>query len=244
MEDLHAVSTSRPRPLQIGAVAAPSRAIRRYCRSMALLDDIYTEPDFDPDTLANLGPLGAMAGVWEGSGMDVHPFDPKVTPTEVDAFHERYELQPIDPQTNGPQLLYGLRYHTHIVRPGEVATFHDQVGYWLWEPASGTVMLTVAIPRGQVALASGTCAPDARTFTVRAVRGTTEFGICSAPFLEAAFTTTDFTMTVTINDDGTWSYEQNTRLQILGRDGVFEHTDENTLRRVEAPTPNPAAAEA
>ena len=34
-------------------------------------------------------------------------------------------------------------------------TFHDQVGYWLWEPATGLVMQTLAIPRGQVALAPG-----------------------------------------------------------------------------------------
>ena len=37
--------------------------------------DIFTEPrDVDPDTLANLGPLGPMAGVWEGKrGLDVPP---------------------------------------------------------------------------------------------------------------------------------------------------------------------------
>ena len=30
-------------------------------------DDIFTEPqDVDPDTLANLGPLRRLAGVWEG----------------------------------------------------------------------------------------------------------------------------------------------------------------------------------
>lgn len=29
--------------------------------------DIYTEPDGDPDTLANLGPLRPMAGIWEGT---------------------------------------------------------------------------------------------------------------------------------------------------------------------------------
>ena len=60
---------------------------------------------------------------------------------------ERYELQPIDPQTNGPQYFYGLRYHTHITKPGEVETFHDQVGYWLWNPVEGTVTQTIAIPR-------------------------------------------------------------------------------------------------
>src|SRR5258708_31431860 len=37
-------------------------------------DDIYTEPDADPDTLANLGPLRPMAGVW-GTDLrtDEHP---------------------------------------------------------------------------------------------------------------------------------------------------------------------------
>src|ERR1700690_3040883 len=116
--------------------------------------DIYTEPDGDPDTLANLGPLAPMAGIWMGTtGTDEHPV---AEGTEANSFVERYELQPIDRQTNGPQLLYGLRYHTHIVKPGEVETFHDQVGYWLWEPATKTVILTLAIPRAQVALAGGT----------------------------------------------------------------------------------------
>ena len=37
--------------------------------------DIFTETeDIDPDTLANLGPLRALAGVWEGrKGKDVNP---------------------------------------------------------------------------------------------------------------------------------------------------------------------------
>ena len=116
-------------------------------------EDIFTEPDLDPDGLANLGPLAPLAGIWEGTaGADVHPV---VEGTESDVFVEHYELQPIDPQTNGPQYFYGLRYHTHIHKPGEVETFHDQVGYWLWNPVEGTVTQTVAIPRGQVALASG-----------------------------------------------------------------------------------------
>ena len=49
-------------------------------------------------------------------------------------------MQPIDPQTNGPQLLYGMRYHIHINTAEEDITFHEQVGYWLWEPATGLVM--------------------------------------------------------------------------------------------------------
>lgn len=203
--------------------------------------DIYTEPEGDPDTLANLGPLAPMAGVWFGSGNDQHPEDPAEQPTGRNVYEERYELQPIDFQTNGPQLYYGLRYHTRLVKPGEVAMFHEQVGFWLWEPATSTVVFTLAIPRAQVALCSGQCAPDATSFEVRAERGSVNFGICTAPFLDANFTTLDFRMTVRVNEDGTWSYDQNSRLQLPDRSEVFDHVDSNTLHRIEPPTPNPLA---
>jgi hypothetical protein len=117
-------------------------------------DDIFTEPDVSPDTLANLGPLRRLAGVWQSDqGVDVNP---KADGPERRVFREHIRMDPIDAQTNGPQLLYGLRYHTHINTPEEAITFHDQVGYWLWEPATGLIMQTIAIPRGQVVLAGGT----------------------------------------------------------------------------------------
>ncbi|MGZ5919754.1 MAG: FABP family protein [Hyphomicrobium sp.] len=201
-------------------------------------DDIFTEPERDPNTLANLGPLRPLAGIWEGSkSLDVNP---KAEGPLRQPFVERIELQPIDPQPNGPQLLYGLRYHTHIVKPGEVETYHDQVGYWLWEPATGTIMLSLAIPRGQVALAVGKAAPDATTFEVSSERGRTDYGICSTTFLEQNFRTDSFRMKVTVNPDGTWSYFEDTVLMVYGRD-EFHHTDMNTLRKVAEPTPNPLA---
>jgi hypothetical protein len=200
--------------------------------------DIYTEPEPDPHTLANLGPLAALAGVWEGIGEDEHPV---AEGTEVDAYVERIELQPIDAQTNGPQLLYGLRYHVHIVKPGEVEAFHDQVGYWLWEPATGAVLLSLAIPRGQVALASGTATADATTFSVAAHRGEPTNGIATNPWVDQHFRTTEFRMTVMVHPDDTWSYDQVTVLQIAGRDRPYEHRDRNTLHRLAAPTPNPTA---
>lgn len=201
--------------------------------------DIYTEPEgFDVDTLRNLGPLRPLAGVWEGSkSMDVNP---KADGPERQPFVERIDLQPIDPQTNGPQLLYGLRYHTHIVKPGQIETYHDQVGYWLWEPATGTIMFSLTIPRGQIVLASGKAAADARQFEVRATRGATGFGICSGDFLEKNFRTDSFVMRVTVNDDGTWSYSEDTLLMLYGRE-PFHHTDENTLTKIAEPTPNPLA---
>ena len=202
--------------------------------------DIYTEPfPQDINTLANLGPLRGMAGIWEGQrGLDVKP---KAEGPKKQIFHERIELQPIDPQTNGPQLLYGLRYHTHITKPDQVKTYHDQVGYWLWEPATGTIIHTLTIPRGQIAMASGQATADATEFELVATQGLETFGICSAPFLQHAFKTTEFRIKVSIHADGTWSYDEDTVLQILGRDEPFHHTDRNTLHKVAEPTPNPLA---
>lgn len=201
--------------------------------------DIYTEPTPDVDTLANLGPLTALAGIWTSeSGRDVNP---KPQGPEEQSFIETAELQPIDAQTNGPQLFYGLRYHTHIVKPGEVETFHDQVGYWLWEPASGQVILTLSIPRGQTAMAVGQTTADATTFRLEAVRGSETNGILSNPFLEYAFKTVSYAISVSIHADGTWSYEQDTVLIIPGQTEPFHHTDHNRLRKIGEPTPNPTA---
>src|SRR6202050_4711772 len=128
--------------------------------------DIYTEADGDPDTLANLGPLRRMAGVREGTkGSDQHPV---AEGTEENSFVEHYELHPIDRQTNGPQLFYGLRYHTHITKPGEAETFHDQVGYWLYEPQARAVTRTLGIPGAQVLRAWGPAHPDATDFELTA----------------------------------------------------------------------------
>jgi hypothetical protein len=204
----------------------------------AIPDDIFTEQDADPNTLANLGPLARLAGIWESghSGADVNP---KAEGPEHRVYRERIEMHPIDPQANGPQLLYGLRYHVHINTPEEDTTFHDQTGYWLWEPATGLVMQTVAIPRGQVALAAGFAEPDATSLKLTAARGSTEYGICSTTFLEQAFRTESYAIEVTFNPDGTWSYVIETMLVVRGQEGVFNHKDQNTLHRVGEPQPNP-----
>jgi hypothetical protein len=200
--------------------------------------DIYTEPEQpDLDTLRNLGPLAALAGVWEGQGLDTHPV---ADGSLKEAYRERMVFEAIDLQTNGPQLLYGLRYHAHINKLDEVLTFHDQVGYWLWEPATRTLLQTLAIPRGQVAMATGTAEPDARCFTVKATLGSPTAGIVSAPFLHENFRTLSYTFTLSLEAPGLLHYQQDTVLQIYGRTEPFHHTDSNTLKRVAAPTPNPA----
>ena len=202
--------------------------------------DIFTEPaDVSPDTLANLGPLRGLAGVWQADrGIDVNP---KAGGPERRVFREHVRMDPIDAQTNGPQLLYGLRYHIHINTPEEDITFHDQVGYWLWEPATGLIMQSVTIPRGQALLASGHASASDRKISVSAKRGQTNYGICSTEFLEQAFRTDSYRIDITFNDDGSWTYLTDTELTVRGRDAPFNHHDGNTLRRVAAPTANPLA---
>ena len=202
-------------------------------------DDIFTEQTADPDTLANLGPLRRLAGIWESrQGVDINP---KAEGPQRREYSERIELQPIDAQSNGPQLFYGLRYHTRILASDEEATFHDQVGYWLWEPATQLVMQTLGIPRGQVAIAAGHAAPDATELVLTARRGQTDYGICSTAFLEHAFRTESYRIAVVFNPDGSWSYVLDTMLIVRGRDEPFLHRDRNTLIRVAEPTPNPLA---
>lgn len=203
----------------------------------AFPEDIFTEPaDVDPDTLANLGPLARLAGIWEGRrGVDVNP---KAEGPEERAFIERAVYQPIDPQANGPQLFYGLRYHLHINTEEEAITFHDQTGYWLYEPATGLILQTLAIPRGQSLLAKGQAeGPD--RIVVEAVRGSAENGITSTAFLEYAFRTDAYRLELSFNPDGSYSYVSDTTLIVRGRSEPFLHRDRNTLLKVAEAEPNP-----
>jgi hypothetical protein len=201
-------------------------------------DDIYTEPArIDPQTLRNLGPLTGMAGVWQGTRtLDINP---KAAGPKRQQFIEHIELQPVDPQANGPQLFYGLRYHTHIVKPGEIETYHDQVGYWLWEPATGNLIQTLTIPRGQTVMAFGRALKDATSFELVATAGEATNGICSNPFLEYAFKTVEYRIRVTIGANDSWAYDEDTILLVRGQSEPFNHRDRSVLTKIGDPTPNP-----
>ena len=93
-------------------------------------DDIYTEAETDPNTLANLGPLAKLAGVWEGKrGVDINP--KAEGPEKILISNVTKPIQPMrKPMVRNSIMDYVITLH--IVEPGEVETFHDQVGYWLW----------------------------------------------------------------------------------------------------------------
>ncbi len=179
----------------------------------------------------NLGPLAPLMGEWEGGeGVDVAPEGDGEKRTQ---FRERICFDPMGPVENGPQVLYGLRYSTIAWPLGEDDPFHEEVGYWLWDAANRQVMRCFIVPRGVVVNAGGEADPGARQFAMRAEVGSEVYGVMSNPFLDRAFKTVRYELNVTIHGDGHFSYWEDTVLKIPGRDDLFHHTDQNTLRRVD-----------
>ena len=87
------------------------------------------------------------------------------------------------------------------------------------------------VPRGVVVNAGGKADPQGKKFELAAEVGSETFGIMSSPFLDQAFKTIRYTLKVMFQNDGQFSYIQDTQLQIQGRQGVFHHTDQNALTR-------------
>lgn len=187
------------------------------------------------EDIVDLGPLAVLEGEWEGdAGHDDAPSVPERSLAKSD-YRERLRLEPIGRVDNHEQILYGLRYATTAWRKGAEASFHEEVGYWLWDAKGGQVMRCFIVPRGVSVIAGANVAPDARSFTLEATVGSPIFGICSSPFLDEEFRTERYRLTVTIHDEDSWSYEEDTVLQMKGRAEPFHHIDRNTLRRVGRP---------
>lgn len=187
------------------------------------------------DNNHELGPLASLVGTWEGSkGVDVAPSDAEGVDdrgTARSEYRERVVFEPTGRVDNHAQILYGLRYRTTAWRVGAEDSFHEEVGYWLWDAAAGQVMRCFIVPRGVSVIAGGSAAPDAKGFALEAKVGDAVFGICSNPFLDREFRTVRYQLTVTLHDDG-WSYAEVTQMQLASGE-LFNHTDQNRLRRVE-----------
>jgi hypothetical protein len=181
---------------------------------------------------ADLGPLASLIGTWEGTeGVDVsfHHVDGVIGETP---YRERIVMNPFGPVDNGSQVLFGLDYRMSAWRAGEDEPFHTEVGYWLWDSATGEVLRGFVVPRGITVLAGGTAAADAKAFTLTATPGDPNYNIGENKYLTDNASTIGYSVDVTINDDGTWSYHETTMLQMKEFPEPFAHTDHNTLHRV------------
>jgi len=178
----------------------------------------------------NLGPLAPLAGIWESNlGVDFSRVHSKETETK---YREKIVFAPLGPVKNGPQELYGLRYSTTCWRLGEDDAFHEEVGYWLWDVLNKQVLRSFVVPRGVVINAGGNAEADSQSFHLEANCGSETYGIMSNVYLDESYKTKKYTLDVSLHEDGTFSYSQDTHLYIPINDAIFHHTDTNTLTRV------------
>jgi len=187
--------------------------------------------------MSEWGPLASLAGTWEGNdGVDLsfHNAEGRVGET---GYFERLELKPFGPVDNGKQVLYGLDYRMAAWRHGEETQnpFHTEVGYWLWDAADGQVMRCFMIPRATVLIAGASCATDSRDFTLRARLGEASYGILENRYLAANASTRSYECRITVHDDDSWSYDEDSVVALTAFAGQeLHHTDRNTLHRVKA----------
>ena len=178
------------------------------------------------------GPLAAMAGDWEGEGGLDAAFSHSQGKVLDTPYLEKLSFKPFGPVDNGAQSLYGLDYKTAMWRGDEENPFHTEVGYWLWDAATGEVVRGFVVPRGITVLAGGVATADAKSFALSARAGDPHYSIGENKYLAKNASTLSYDVTITINDDGTWGYDETTMLKMKEFPEPFAHTDRNTLRKV------------
>ena len=186
----------------------------------------------EPSMTSEWGPLAALVGEWEGdAGLDT-AYSHSRGEVMGTPYRERATFTPFGPVRNGGQQLFGLDYRTAMWRDAETSPFHTEVGYWLWDPASGEVLRSFAVPRGIAVLAGGTATPEAVSWSLAADLGGSDYTISENRYLAERASSQSYRATITVNADGSWSYHQVTMLKMRELPGPFAHTDWNTLHRV------------
>ncbi len=180
-----------------------------------------------------LGPLASLVGNWAGErGRDISPSSSGGS-TQTD-FRETLEFVPVGAVKNAAiQELRVVRYHQQVYRLSDGAKFHDQVGYWSWEPAKNEVIQTLTIPRAMALLAGGVVESDTDHHYASSLKVASmqegPWPIIQSPFLSESAKTIAYELHLKVQADEL-SYEQTTSLMIYGR--AFEHRDRSVLTRV------------
>ncbi|MGO9029415.1 MAG: heme-binding beta-barrel domain-containing protein [Acidimicrobiales bacterium] len=177
------------------------------------------------------GPLGPLAGEWKGEGGLDTAFAHAENKVIGTPYLEKCTMKAFGPVDNGRQHLYGLDYRTAMWRGSEENPFHTEVGYWLWDAATGEVVRGFVVPRGITVLAGGVASADDREFTLNAAQGGAQYDIGENRYLAKHASTRSYEVTITVGEE-TWSYDETTMLRMDEFDEPFAHTDRNTLRRV------------
>ncbi len=182
------------------------------------------EPEVD------YGPLAGLIGVWKGDkGLDVAP---EPDGSENNPYHETITFTAIGDVTNAEsQVLSVLHYRQIVQRKSDNDVFHDETGYWMWDPRTDTIMHSLVIPRAVCVLAGGKYDGAKNksgdvVLEVAANVDDSDWKIIQSSFMQENARTTSFRHRITVGN-GKLSYSETTMLDIYGK--VFEHTDDNEL---------------
>lgn len=179
------------------------------------------------------GPLAFLIGKWESDGWTGENRAPDPERKEENTlFRQIMNFEPINDVENHEQILCVLRYHTMAWEEGDNDPFHEEVGYWIWDPQERQILKSFIVPRGISVNAGGTSTPDAKSFRVEANLGSETYGICSNKFLDIEFKTIKYELEIVQNDTNSFSYNEDTHIRMKGREDIFHHTEKNTLKRI------------
>eukprot|EP01105_Mastigella_eilhardi_P010599 TRINITY_DN2473_c1_g1_i3.p2 TRINITY_DN2473_c1_g1~~TRINITY_DN2473_c1_g1_i3.p2 ORF type:complete len:258 (-),score=91.42 TRINITY_DN2473_c1_g1_i3:134-907(-) len=184
------------------------------------------------------GPLAMLEGTWFGnSGRSVSPAPPIDT-----CFTETITFTRMFPVANdvAGNTLYALHYEQYAYDPTG-NPLHHEVGEWLWDPATKTVVRIAAVPRGQAVLAGGvaTLNGDGSTvLTVEAQRGNDSFGILNTPAALAAAPAVRYQSVFTLDKSGALlTYVDTTTLALVQQGNApFTHVNADCLHKQTQPT--------
>jgi hypothetical protein len=181
--------------------------------------------------VVDYGPLAGLIGTWKGErGVDIAPEPDGI---ERNPFYEEITFEAAGDVDNAEeQVLAIVRYHQKVFRSSNDEQFHDQVGYWTWDAATGSISNCFTIPRRVAVVAGGKVVSDEGgviTIQVDAADGDQDWGVSQSPFMRDKARTVSFTQTLILDGD-TLSYRETTALDIYGRD--FDHKDSSRLTRV------------
>lgn len=183
------------------------------------------------ETVVNYGPLALLVGEWYGDrGMDIAPEPDDV---EKSPYYETITFEEAGDVTNAEQqVLAVVRYHQVVSRKSNNKVFHDQLGYWMWDASTNTVMHSLVIPRGVAVVASGTASEmnGEVKLSVKTHNDAGENNIAESAFMASRARTTAFSLEMTVSKDQL-VYNETTVLDIYNKKS-FDHTDRNKLARV------------
>jgi hypothetical protein len=188
---------------------------------------------FDP----NLGPSHRLAGIWEGEkGTDLAPSDAAATNRQVatSRFRERFVFEPTGLVDNHEQVRC-----TACAIGGRLGASARPTPFMTRSVLDVGLRVRAADPhvhattRHDRAGRRPTSAPTRASFRSKAKAGDEVFGVCSSPFLSAEYHEPCATrVAVKLLDDDSFYYDEHTWMKMKDREQLFDHRDENTLRRV------------